>query len=444
MKKILTVIVAANILLPGYSQVSFNGISREVIAIAPESSTGLDEVYVLYDVHGASITYSSENASSKPEWSRFRNLGGGYAEPIDDIVYEGAMSTLTNVEGDTGYIIRDGSRTYCFWVVDYSSHRLHAEGISVSTECSDCQNVAINFDGSGGGPIRYYTVNGQGKELNREIELHYLNLEYDPDSGIYKTKEETATYAHISGTIFADAPLCNTDFTLSGDRFLMQWGLGEEVSTTEYHAMAVRAETSAEQTKNEIDNEQSSGSSGSLGGSAPADIAFSATISDAAVFTEWQMSRDANFDIIDYRENNIDFNYTFKEAGTTYVRFVASNASGSCDYYSPTYEVSIGESDIKCPNAFSPGSSEGVNDIWKVSYKSIVSFECHIFNRWGVKVASFNDPSSGWDGKYNGKLVPAGVYYYIINAKGADGKSYKLKGDINIINYKKSRGTSGD
>ena len=156
---------------------------------------------------------------------------------------------------------------------------------------------------------------------------------------------------------------------------------------------------------------------------------------DAAIFTEWQMAHDPEFDNIYIRMNDPVTTYTFREQGTTYVRFIASNASGSCDYVGPTYEVTIGESRLECPNAFSPGASEGVNDIWKVSYKSIVSFECHIFNRWGIKMKSFTDPADGWDGKYNGKLVPSGVYYYVIKAHGADGKEYNLKGDINIINY---------
>ena len=41
--------------------------------------------------------------------------------------------------------------------------------------------------------------------------------------------------------------------------------------------------------------------------------------------------------------------------------------------------------------------------------------------------------SKGWDGKYKGKYVKPGVYYYVIEAKGADGKEYKKKGDINIL-----------
>ncbi len=91
---------------------------------------------------------------------------------------------------------------------------------------------------------------------------------------------------------------------------------------------------------------------------------------------------------------------------------------------------------LKCPNAFTPFNQDGVNDIWKVSYSSIIEFECHIFNRSGRKIISFTDPSQGWDGRFGGKFVPAGAYYYVIKARGADGKDYKLSGDINLIDYK--------
>ena len=71
------------------------------------------------------------------------------------------------------------------------------------------------------------------------------------------------------------------------------------------------------------------------------------------------------------------------------------------------------------------------------SNKSIISFECHIFNRWGQQMAHLTDPSQGWDGKSNGKTVPAGVYFYVIRAEGADGKQYKLSGDINVVKLNK-------
>ena len=49
---------------------------------------------------------------------------------------------------------------------------------------------------------------------------------------------------------------------------------------------------------------------------------------------------------------------------------------------------------------------------------------------------SFDDPSAGWDGNYKGKLVPPGVYFYVIQAKGSDGQEYELKGHINILRAK--------
>ncbi len=121
------------------------------------------------------------------------------------------------------------------------------------------------------------------------------------------------------------------------------------------------------------------------------------------------------------------------------MRFTANNADGTCEYTGPVYEVFIGESRLEIPNAFSPEATPGVNDLWKVSYKSLVSFQCHIFNRWGTEIYTSTDPSQGWDGKYRGKFVPAGVYYYIIKAKGSDGVEYERAGDINIIKYKEGK-----
>ena len=59
--------------------------------------------------------------------------------------------------------------------------------------------------------------------------------------------------------------------------------------------------------------------------------------------------------ILNYmKDNNLDFSHIFQDEGITYVRFTASNDAATCDYYSPAYEVSIGSSELVCPNAFSP------------------------------------------------------------------------------------------
>ena len=48
----------------------------------------------------------------------------------------------------------------------------------------------------------------------------------------------------------------------------------------------------------------------------------------------------------------------------------------------------------------------------------------------------WKDPSKGWDGKKGGKYVPHGVYFYVIEATGSDGKPIKKKGSINIFRSK--------
>ena len=56
-----------------------------------------------------------------------------------------------------------------------------------------------------------------------------------------------------------------------------------------YHANSVSAYTEAEQLSRDNDNEQSSGSTGSLGGSAPVEIDFTAWITDAVVFKDGRL-----------------------------------------------------------------------------------------------------------------------------------------------------------
>ncbi len=204
--------------------------------------------------------------------------------------------------------------------------------------------------------------------------------------------------------------------------------------------VAVDATVSVSQIpRDSADNEQTGGDASGgdmLGGSAPVEIDFEAVVTDGARFTEWQFASDPDFSSVDLRFSDSSMIYTFTESGTTYARFVAANGDGSCEYTGDPFVISIGESDLKCPNAFTPGNQDGVNDEWRVSYKSIIAFDCVIFARSGRRVAHLTDPSQGWDGRIGGKMAPSGVYYYIIKATGSDGRQYNLSGDINIIGYK--------
>lgn len=91
-------------------------------------------------------------------------------------------------------------------------------------------------------------------------------------------------------------------------------------------------------------------------------------------------------------------------------------------------------SSLLMPNAFSP-NGDGINDIYKAKsgYQNITEFHAYIFNRWGQKLFEWTDPATGWDGTYKGSPVKDGVYFCLVKAKGADGKIYNFKKDVNLL-----------
>lgn len=73
---------------------------------------------------------------------------------------------------------------------------------------------------------------------------------------------------------------------------------------------------------------------------------------------------------------------------------------------------------IEIPNAFSP-NGDGINDKWEIkNLKDYPIVTVEIFNRYGQKIYNSNRYTTDWDGRINGKPVPVGVYYYIIDFRG--------------------------
>jgi len=68
-------------------------------------------------------------------------------------------------------------------------------------------------------------------------------------------------------------------------------------------------------------------------------------------------------------------------------------------------------------NTFSP-NGDGVNDYWYI--KNIENYpkaDISVFTRYGQRVFHNTGYSKPWDGNYNGKALPAGTYYYVIDLK---------------------------
>lgn len=460
------------------SSISFEGTSRKVIEIEPEKSTGLNSIFVVPEIDGVEIRYKSSGSPQNVKWYKYSNLGGGYAEEIVAQAPDNSTSVLKNPIGDMGYIIEDNDKRFYFWVVNYSNHPFSLYSVK-GADSQDCDSSELRVNGNGDA-IHYFTINGQQKTLSREIKIIYNTLQWDESNLFFDQIEKTLVLESLTESISVMPPaLCSTDFIVSGDRFLEEWGEVKSAESETIVPMAVEVHAKAIQpgaedttppdvttppadsdSGNETDDSQEDGSNDTpaedapagsnvirtdtngLGGSAPAEITFYSYVSDAVMHNEWQMARDPEFNDVDYRFNVQDLTYVFEEEGTFYLRFIGSNSDGSCEAASDTFEVSIGASELLCPNAFSP-DGDGINDEWKVSYRSLTEFKCWIFDRAGHEIYHFEDPSAGWDGKYRGKSVRPGVYYYVIRAKGADGKNYKKSGDINILRRNVTQSPSG-
>lgn len=418
--------------------VEFEGTAKEVIKDVPPNSTGLDAVYVVYDtgtLTAVKITGISSPATLKV--MKYSNLGGGYAVDVP-VSLNGSDATILSPEGDMGYIVDDGVIRYNFWIVNYEGREIEVSAITTTSE-GDCDYTSLMMEGKGSA-IHYYSVNGRQCVLDRDIKVEYATLEWDDSQEQYISVDKSATFEYLQPEMIIRPPFyCNTQVTVSGDRFMKIWGNGISVESNVLPANGVDVHTRAEQT-NAPDSDQAAnmirGDETLLGGSAPADFVFYAYPTDAVIHNEWQIADDPEFEYTRYRFTEQNLSYTFDQEGRYYVRYVGSNADGSCVTYGETYEIGIGASDLRIPNAFSP-DGDGVNDVWKVGYRSLTEFRCWIFDRNGRQMFYFDSPDQGWDGKHNGKTVAPGVYYYVIEAKGADGVKYKKGGDINILRYRK-------
>ena len=173
-----------------------------------------------------------------------------------------------------------------------------------------------------------------------------------------------------------------------------------------------------------------------ISGQAPLFVNFYANPTDMGVYIpsyEWhfRMQGEEKDFMVRYEENT---DYTFTTAGTTLVTLRTTLNQGELEIDSVVFKVTVSESKLSFPNAFSPNNGDGENNTFKVKeYQSIVEFHAYIFNRYGQKLYEWTDLDGGWDGTHNGHPVKDGVYFVYVKARGADGKEYNIRRDVNLI-----------
>jgi gliding motility-associated-like protein len=106
---------------------------------------------------------------------------------------------------------------------------------------------------------------------------------------------------------------------------------------------------------------------------------------------------------------------------TTYTLLVIDD--NNCEASGSMKITVSGRSKISVPNAFSP-NGDGINDTWVITNLSIYpGATVDVFNRYGQSVFHSENSNKAWDGTYNGKPLPVGTYYYIIDLKNNEKKT---------------------
>jgi len=166
---------------------------------------------------------------------------------------------------------------------------------------------------------------------------------------------------------------------------------------------------------------------------APLHVDFTSSVSEVIdeATLEWHFhhqGKDRISSVTRYEENT---SFDFTQSGLTIVALIQKLGDEVID--STSINVTISESVLKMPNAFTP-NGDGANDIYKVKeHQSITEFHAYIFNRWGQKLYDWTDIEGGWDGTYRGSDVKDGVYFVLVKARGADGIEYDIRRDVNLI-----------
>ena len=82
------------------------------------------------------------------------------------------------------------------------------------------------------------------------------------------------------------------------------------------------------------------------------------------------------------------------------------------------------------PNAFSP-NNDGLNDLFGITGIGISSYKLDIYNSYGQKIhSSLNE---GWDGRFQNKDAPPGVYLYTINLLHYSKQRQFISGTLTLV-----------
>ncbi len=136
--------------------------------------------------------------------------------------------------------------------------------------------------------------------------------------------------------------------------------------------------------------------------------------------------------------------WNYDKAGRYTITLIARSASGCTDTMVMENAFDRGGPEIRFPNAFSPDmngptggyyhAGDSNHDVFHPYTGEVPeTYELKIYNRTGNLVFESHDFHLGWDGYYQGRLQPRGVYIWKTRGRFAGGKTFEEMGDVTMI-----------
>jgi gliding motility-associated-like protein len=400
-----------------------------------------DNIYIFCGAKGdrkAYLTATEPNGETASfEWTKYNSSTGSFDFHISES--GNSSSTIPDLENGC-YRVKitstSGENTYTAWVFNN-----FIEATAVIPE-SDCTSFLL--EGSFESPSLVYTdlSNGQPLELTKDIKVEW--------------REGQSVFSRIVSYRNYAPPTKDTNYTFEvSDRF----GCKGQANVT-YVSVVTKASfefTIPDQRSDKPEKKE-----------APLSVTFTNTSENGDpgkyewfIFKDLQKIKDEKeagtfkdsiMDVI-YNDSPV---YTFEETGEYKVKLVSKHVSefNTCTdtFYRPE-NIIIEASFLDAPNVFTP-NGDGINDKYAIKFFSMKSVKITIFNRWGKILHKwesnnvrgfFNtaspegenyDVQSVWDGKVGGKLATPGVYYYVAEGIGRDGKKKKANGFFHLFRDK--------
>ena len=425
---------------PLFAQYMVTGGVSETPLLAEDERNNHLQIYLLDGMSNARITFTSSD-SNPHQWYKYK-VSANEAISVS-CIQTGNLSYITDIEEGYGYFVGSPTipSTEYVWIIDYSLYLPRFNTIRYEEEEDRCEALKIVADVDAE-PLIYITPLGVRKTLDRVYRITYRQKIWSEDAKTFISEDTDVFWKGIISEYIIDdptAPLEDTDFTLTGDQFAEYFKKGLSMKTPVYSAVSIQAHGFAE-TTNKDGEIEIAGTGTMLGGSAPITYTFTAYANEpvAALFI-WKVSHyNESTNVWDTKVRYTDkiLRYTFSEEGNYRVGLEVSDYQSVCVDTTQIFSVFIGTTTIKIPNFFSPGSSIGSNDEFKVSYTSLLSFRASIYNRWGNLLYQWTDPDKGWDGRVNGKFVPTGAYVVIVEYTDTGGRKKSESRTLNILRGK--------